>query len=208
MEEAIRWLGTQRSPSHTCALLTNITGFKPASVTYTSDNFDKLYKLAEILIELGKAYVCCCSKGDITLQRGGKEGKDGPRFRCKHADQDVELNLSKFRAMRDGKYAPGSAILRMKQDIENPNPQMWDLAAYRVISDDHPHHRTGSKWKIYPTYDFAHCLCDSLEGITHSLCTREFVLSRESYEWLNNTLGVYEPRQREFGTLKVLYVPY
>jgi glutaminyl-tRNA synthetase len=103
--------------------------------------------------------------------------------------------------MRDGKYKPREAFLRMKQDIEDGNPQMWDLAAYRVL--DAEHHRTGDKWKIYPTYDFTHCLCDSFESITHSLCTTEFIQSRVSYEWLNKSLGVYEPMQREFGRLSI-----
>ena len=103
--------------------------------------------------------------------------------------------------MRDGKYKPREAFLRMKQDIEDGNPQMWDLAAYRV--KDAEHHKTGAKWKIYPTYDFTHCLCDSFEKITHSLCTTEFRQSRVSYEWLNKTLGVYEPMQREYGRLAI-----
>lgn len=103
--------------------------------------------------------------------------------------------------MRDGKYKPMEAFLRMKQDIEDGNPQMWDLAAYRVKNEEH--HRTGTKWKIYPTYDFTHCLCDSFEEITHSLCTTEFRQSRVSYEWLNKTLGVYEPMQREYGRLAI-----
>jgi glutaminyl-tRNA synthetase len=85
----------------------------------------------------------------------------------------------------------------MKQDLENGNHQMWDLAAYRVMSD-RPHHRTGNEWKIYPTYDFAHCLSDSFEGITHLLCSTEFELSRISYEWLCDKLGVYKPMQREY----------
>lgn len=89
--------------------------------------------------------------------------------------------------MRDGKYEPQTAFLRMKQDIENNNPQMWDLAAYRIPKDKTAHVRTGEKWKIYPTYDFTHCLCDSFEGITHSLCTTEFILSRESYECVKGT---------------------
>jgi glutaminyl-tRNA synthetase len=103
--------------------------------------------------------------------------------------------------MRDGKYKPKEAFLRMKQDIEDGNPQMWDLAAYRVL--DAEHYRTGDKWKIYPTYDFTHCLCDSFENITHSLCTTEFIQSRVSYEWLNKSLGVYEPMQREYGRLAI-----
>jgi glutaminyl-tRNA synthetase len=90
----------------------------------------------------------------------------------------------------------------MLQNIESGNPQEWDLAAYRIKTDQ-PHHRTGWDWKIYPTYDFTHCLCDSFEGITHSLCTTEFIASRVSYEWLNKTLGVYEPMQREYGRLNL-----
>lgn len=169
-------------------------------MTYSSDNFQKLYELAEKLIGLGKAYVCHCSAAEIRKQRGGKDGKDGPRYRCEHANQDEQTNLQKFRDMRDGKYQHQGAFLRMKQDIESGNPQMWDLAAYRIPPDGKAHHfRTKDAWKIYPTYDFTHCLCDSFEGITHSLCTTEFVLSRESYEWLNRTLGVYEPMQREYG---------
>lgn len=103
--------------------------------------------------------------------------------------------------MRDGKYKPKEAFLRMKQDIDDGNPQMWDLAAYRILNADH--HRTGSEWRIYPTYDFTHCLCDSFEMITHSLCTTEFIQSRVSYEWLNKTLEVYEPMQREYGRLSI-----
>lgn len=103
--------------------------------------------------------------------------------------------------MRDGKYKPREAFLRMLQNIEDGNPQMWDLAAYRIL--EKPHHRTGSTWRIYPTYDFTHCLCDSFEGITHSLCTTEFVQARVSYEWLNRELGVYEPMQREYGRLSI-----
>jgi glutaminyl-tRNA synthetase len=179
--------------------MVNWLGFKPYKITYSSDNFDKLYELAEKLITLEKAYVCHCSDVEIKKQRGGEER--GPRYRCEHASRAVDENLAEFRAMRDGKYKPKEAFLRMKQDIEDGNPQMWDLAAYRVL--DAPHHRTGDKWKIYPTYDFTHCLCDSFEGITHSLCTTEFIQSRVSYEWLNKTLGVYEPMQREYGRLAI-----
>jgi len=91
----------------------------------------------------------------------------------------------------------------MKQDITSGNPSMWDMAAYRIPKDRRPHFKTGNKWVIYPTYDFAHCLCDSFENITHSLCTTEFIMARESYEWLNKVLEVYEPMQREYGRLRV-----
>ncbi|KAJ0357625.1 hypothetical protein COL154_009931 [Colletotrichum chrysophilum] len=184
IEEMVRWLG-----------------FAPYKITYSSDNFQKLYDLAEKLITLEKAYVCYCGDAEIKLQRGGEKGAT-PRFRCEHANHSIEENLQKFRDMKDGKYKPREAFLRMKQDITDGNPQMWDLAAYRIKTDT-PHHRTGWDWKIYPTYDFTHCLCDSFEGITHSLCTTEFVQSRVSYEWLNKTLGVYEPMQREYGRLGI-----
>lgn len=90
----------------------------------------------------------------------------------------------------------------MKQDLENPNPQMWDLFAYRVVETDDgnfaKHLQTGDKWKIYPTYEYCHCVCDSFENITHSLCTTEFELSRESYDWVVNELDIYKPMQREY----------
>lgn len=170
-------------------------------MTYSSDNFQRLYDLAEKLIGLGKAYVCHCTAAEIQLSRGGKDGKEGARYRCVHADQDKDTNLAKFRDMRDGKYAPQAATLRMKQDIVSNNPQMWDLAAYRILDDTKKHVRA-PEWNMFPTYDFTHCLCDSFEGITHSFCTTEFLLSLESYEWLNKTLEVYEPMQRESGRLK------
>ena len=134
--------------------------------------------------------------------RGGKDGKENPRFECPHRNRPIEESLLEFRAMRDGKYKPKEAFLRMKQDIlSNPNPNMWDLTAYRVL--ENPHHRTGLTWRIYPTYDFTHCLCDSFENITHSLCTTEFALARESYEWLCDALGVFKPAQREYGRLNL-----
>ena len=171
-----------------------------------------------------------CVEHEIVDQRGGGEGKK-PRYGCQHRDRPSSESLTEFRAMRDGKYGPNEAALRMKQNLEDGNPQMWDLVAYRIPQSngkletvvDNPqkmneksldnniengedvderytgyHYRTGDSWKIYPTYDFTHGLCDSFEGITHSLCTTEFELSRVSYEWLNKELGVYEPMQREF----------
>ncbi|KAH6893490.1 tRNA synthetases class I, catalytic domain-containing protein [Thelonectria olida] len=177
-------------------------GFTPSAITYSSDYFQRLFDLAKELIKKEKAYVCHCGEAEIKLQRGGKEGKEGPRYRCKHAEQDVETNLQKFQDMHDGKYEPQTAFLRMKQDIENGNPQMWDLAAYRIPKKQKQHVRAPT-WKMFPTYDFTHCLVDSFENITHSLCTTEFILSRESYEWLNKSLEVYEPMQREFGRLNV-----
>lgn len=178
-------------------------GFEPWKITYSSDYFDQLYELAEKLIEVGKAYVDHCTPEEVKAQRGLKADGTlgGERFPSPWRDRSVEENLKEFRKMRDGSYKPGEATLRMKQDITSPSPQMWDLVAYRVLNA--PHHRTGDKWKIYPTYDFTHCLVDSFENISHSLCTTEFRLSRESYEWLCDALHVYRPAQREYGRLNI-----
>ena len=178
-------------------------GFKPYKVTYSSDNFDKLYELAKDLIKRDGAYMCYCNDEQIKDQRGGVDEKNKhARYGCEHRDRPVEESLTEFEAMANGKYKPREAFLRMKQDdFVNGNPQMWDLAAYRII--EQPHHRTGTKWRIYPTYDFTHCLCDSFEGITHSLCTVEFINSRESYEWLCDKVEVYKPMQREYGRLNL-----
>ena len=187
IEEIVKWLG-----------------FNPARITYSSDFFDELYTLAEKLITLDGAYVCHCSDDDLKDQRGGTDVKNKkPRYGCAHRDRPTEESLAEFRAMREGKYKPREAFLRMKtDDFKNGNPQMWDLVAYRIL--EKPHHRTQDKWRIYPTYDFTHCLVDAFEGITHSLCTTEFILSRESYEWLNNKVDVpHKPMQREYGRLNV-----
>ncbi|KAF5097248.1 hypothetical protein D0Z00_002457 [Geotrichum galactomycetum] len=177
-------------------------GFKPYKITYSSDYFDQLYELAEFLIKKDLAYVCFCTAEEMKIGRGLVNGKGGhERKGCAEREKSVEVNLQEFRNMRDGKYGKGEATLRMKQDFKNDNPQMWDLVAYRVLNA--PHHRTGDKWKIYPTYDFTHCLVDSFENISHSLCTTEFYLSRESYEWLCDAVEVYKPAQREYGRLNL-----
>lgn len=178
-------------------------GFEPWKITYSSDYFDQLYELAEKLIEADGAYVCHCTPEEVKAQRGMKPDGTlgGERFPSPYRSRTVEENLTEFRKMRDGAYKPGDAVLRMKQDIQSDNPQMWDLVAYRVLNA--PHHRTGDKWRIYPTYDFTHCLVDSFENISHSLCTTEFRMSRESYEWLCDALHVYRPAQREYGRLNI-----
>ncbi|KAF8842731.1 glutaminyl-tRNA synthetase [Paxillus ammoniavirescens] len=179
--EVVRWLG-----------------FEPWRITYSSDYFDQLYELSIELIKRDKAYVCHCSQEQMKADRGEKVA--APRA-CIHRDRPVEESLTEFKKMKDGFYRPKEAFLRMKQDLSDPNPQMWDLTAYRVL--DASHHRTHDKWKIYPTYDYTHCLVDSFENISHSLCTTEFVTSRQSYEWLCDALEVYKPRQSEFGRLNV-----
>lgn len=230
IEDMVRWLG-----------------FAPAKITYSSDDFDQLYELAEKLITRGKAYVCHCTKDAVQKGRGGKKG-ELPRSVCADWGKSVEKNMEEFRGMRDGKYEPGTAHLRMKQflgtsseeytiDKENDspevkkekiklkslaeNPAFWDVAAYRVKQwkkdEAHPdqlppnhHHRTGDKWKIYPTYEFTHCLVDAFEGITHSLCTVEFETLRPAYNWLLEALDhkipdseEKGPMQREYGRLNV-----
>ncbi|KAK9385215.1 tRNA synthetases class I, catalytic domain-containing protein [Lipomyces mesembrius] len=174
-------------------------GFTPYKITYSSDHFQRLYDLGEELIRRDKGYVCFCTPEQVHESRGGDNG--GARIPCKHRSKPIEQSLDEFRAMRDGKYNPGEVTMRMKMDLEDPNPQMWDLVAYRVLNA--PHHRTGDKWKVYPTYDFTHCLCDSFENISHSLCTTEFYLSRQSYEWLCDALEIYKPAQREYGRLNI-----
>ncbi|KAK1231817.1 Glutaminyl-tRNA synthetase [Marasmius sp. AFHP31] len=184
--ETVRWLG-----------------FEPWKITYSSDYFDKLYELAVELIKRDKAYVCHCTKDQIKFDRGDRgEGqkREKPRA-CSHRNRPVEESLSEFEKMKDGTYKPSEANLRMKQDLEDGNPQMWDLTAYRILET--PHHRTKDKWRIYPTYDFTHCLVDSFENISHSLCTTEFILSRVSYEWLCDALELYKPRQSEYGRLNL-----
>jgi glutaminyl-tRNA synthetase len=154
-------------------------GFEPWRITYSSDYFQELYELAVELIKRDKGYVCHCT-GEFTNSsvpqilngtigeeihemRGGDDG--GARRACTHRDRPVEESLAEFQKMKDGRHSPGKAILRMKQNLEGGNPQMWDLIAYRVL--EAPHHRTGDRWKIYPTYDFTHCLVDSFENISY-----------------------------------------
>ncbi|KAF8914170.1 tRNA synthetases class I, catalytic domain-containing protein [Gymnopilus junonius] len=173
-------------------------GFEPWKITYSSDYFTELYELAVELIKRDKAYVCHCTQEEIKVDRGEKRGQPRP---CIHRNRPIEESLTEFENMKNGKYKPKEANLRMKQDLNDPNPQMWDLTAYRVLET--PHHRTHDKWKIYPTYDFTHCLVDSMENISHSLCTTEFIASRQSYDWLCDALEVYKPRQSEYGRLSL-----
>ncbi|KAJ3110440.1 hypothetical protein HDU96_006616 [Phlyctochytrium bullatum] len=176
-------------------------GFKPYAITYSSDHFQRLFDLAVDLIKRDKAYVCHCTGEEIHKMRGGDE--KGPRSECKHRNRPIEESVKEFYRMKNGEYAEGEAILRMKMDMFHPSPQFWDLVAYRVLYS--AHHRTGDAWCIYPTYDYTHCLCDSFEDITHSLCTTEFTLSRESYYWLVDALEIYKPVQWEYGRLNLTY---
>ncbi|CDH50331.1 probable glutamine-trna ligase [Lichtheimia corymbifera JMRC:FSU:9682] len=174
-------------------------GFEPFKITYSSDYFHELYDLAVKLIKKGLAYTCQCTGEEIHAHRGGDNG--GARTACVHRDRPIEETLEQFQKMKEGRYKEGEITLRMKMDLESGNPQFWDLIAYRVLFT--PHHRTGSEWCIYPTYDFTHCLVDSFENISHSLCTTEFRQSRESYYWLCDAVEVYKPVQWEYGRLNV-----
>ena len=174
-------------------------GFKPYKVTHSSDHFQFLYECAIKMIKMGKAYVDFSTAQEMHDQRGGDAM--GPRSESKYRNSSIELNLKEFEKMYNNQYLPGQATLRLKMDMFSPNPYFWDPVAYRI--NKHPHPRTNTKWCIYPTYDFTHCICDSLENITHSLCTTEFVHARESYYWLLDQLELYKPVQWEYGRLNV-----
>ena len=167
---------------------------------YASDYFEKLYDYAEQLIKLGKAYVDDLSAEEIREYRGTltEPGRESP-WRNRSADESLDL----FRRMRAGEFADGEKVLRAKIDMTSPNVVMRDPTLYRIRHAEH--HRTGNKWCIYPMYDYTHCLSDSIEGITHSLCTLEFINNRELYDWVLETLGVYRPQQTEFARLNVTY---
>ncbi len=167
---------------------------------YTSDYFEQLYEFAVSLIKKGKAYVCDLSAEEIRQYRGTltTPGKESPyRNRCQ------EENLRLFKEMRDGKYPDGSKVLRAKLDMFSPNLNMRDPVMYRILLKSH--HRTGNKWCIYPTYDWAHGQSDSIENITHSICTLEFEDHRPLYDWFIEQLGIHHPRQIEFARLNLTY---
>ena len=165
---------------------------------YASDYFEQLYQYAIELIKMGKAYVCDLSPEEIREYRGTltKAGKESP-----YRNRSVQENLDLFQRMRAGEFPDGSRTLRAKIDMASPNLNMRDPVIYRIMRV--PHHRTGNKWCIYPMYDFTHCLSDSIERITHSLCTLEFEDHRPLYDWFLDQLGVYHPQQIEFARLNL-----
>jgi len=167
---------------------------------YASDYFDRLYEYAVTLIKMGKAYVCDLSAQEIRQHRGTltEPGKDSP-----YRDRSVEENLDLFEKMKDGYYGDGTRVLRAKIDMASPNLNMRDPIIYRILHREH--HRTGKKWCIYPTYDWAHGQSDSIEDITHSICTLEFEDHRPLYDWFINQLGIHHPRQIEFARLNLNY---
>ncbi len=167
---------------------------------YASDYFEQMYEYAVELIKAGKAYVCDLSADEIRDYRGTLTGpgKDSP-----YRNRSAEENLDLFERMRAGEFPDGSRTLRAKIDMAHPNLNMRDPVMYRILHATH--HRTGDKWCIYPTYDWAHGLEDSIEGITHSICTLEFENHRPLYDWFLDELGVYHPQQIEFARLNLTY---
>ena len=167
---------------------------------FSSDYFEQLYEYALQLIKMGKAYVCDLSADEIREYRGTltSPGRESPNRK-----RPVEENLDLFERMRAGEYEDGARVLRAKIDMSSPNLLMRDPTLYRIRKT--AHHRTGDQWCIYPMYDFTHCLSDSIEKITHSICTLEFEINRELYDWVLDQLQVYHPQQIEFARLNLNY---
>ncbi|OGX17914.1 MAG: glutamine--tRNA ligase [Omnitrophica WOR_2 bacterium RBG_13_44_8b] len=165
---------------------------------YASDYFDKLYEYAVELIKKKKAYVCDLTQDEIRKYRGTltEPGRESP-----YRNRSVEENLDLFERMKKGEFEDGSRVLRAKIDMASPNLNMRDPTLYRIRKM--PHHRTGDKWCIYPMYDFTHCLSDSIERITHSICTLEFENNRPLYDWILDQLDVHHPQQIEFARLNL-----
>jgi glutaminyl-tRNA synthetase len=166
---------------------------------YASDYFDQLYEWAEQLIKAGKAFVCDLTAEQIAEYRGDvKGGKESP-----YRNRSVEENLDLFRRMKAGEFPDGTRTLRAKIDMNSPNFHMRDPVLYRILHEEHQH--TGDKWCIYPMYDYAHGQSDSIEKITHSICTLEFEIHRPLYDWCIQALGIYAPQQIEFARLNLSY---
>ena len=181
IQEDVRWLGFDWEDR----------------LTFASDYFDQLYGFAEQLVEMERAYVCDLSADEIRATRGTltEPGSNSP-----YRGRSVVENLELFRRMRDGEFEEGSRVLRAKIDMASPNLHLRDPVLYRIMHAEH--HRTGHTWCIYPMYDFTHCICDALEGITHSLCTLEFEDNRPLYDWVLDNVSInFHPPQIEFSRL-------
>ncbi|HCK71329.1 MAG TPA: glutamine--tRNA ligase [Planctomycetaceae bacterium] len=175
-------------------------GFQWDNLHFASDYFQQLYDHAEQLIRDGKAYVCSLSAEETSAYRGGwnEEGKNSP-YRDRSADENLDL----FRRMKAGEFDDGEHTLRAKIDMASPNMNMRDPPIYRIRKVHH--HRTGDQWCIYPMYDYAHCVSDSIESITHSICTLEFEHHRPLYDWFLEELGIFLSRQIEFARLNLSF---
>ena len=176
-------------------------GFSWGALTHASDYFEQIYRYAVDLISNGKAYVCSLDAEQMRISRGTltEPGTNSP-----YRDRSVEENLDLFRRMRAGEFADGEHIVRLKIDMASPNINLRDPAIYRIRHI--AHQRTGDAWCIYPMYDFTHCICDALEGISHSLCTLEFEDHRPLYDWVLDNIELnYHPPQIEFSRLGLEY---
>jgi len=175
-------------------------GFEWANEFYASDYFDQLYKWAVVLIKKGLAYVDDQTQDEIRHTRGtvSQPGKESP-----YRNRSVEENINLFEEMKDGKYKDGEKVLRAKIDMAHPNMMLRDPLMYRILHTSH--HRTGDKWCIYPMYDYAHGQCDSIENITHSICTLEFDVHRPLYDWFIEHLEIFPSHQYEFARLNLTY---
>ena len=181
IQEDVRWLGFEWEDR----------------LTFASDYFDQLYGFAEQLIEQGRAYVCDLTADEIRTTRGTltEIGSNSP-----YRERSVSENLDLFRRMRAGEFEDGTRVLRAKISMASPNLNMRDPVLYRILHVEH--HRTGTDWCIYPMYDYTHCICDALEGITHSLCTLEFEDHRPLYDWVLDNISInFHPPQIEFSRL-------
>jgi len=185
IQEDIRWLGFQWN----------------GEPLYASDYFAQLYEYAVQLIKKGKAYVCDLSPDEIRAYRGtlNEPGRDSP-----YRNRSIEENLDLFERMRRGEFPDGARTLRARIDMASGNINLRDPVMYRLLHDP-PHHRTGDQWRLYPMYDFAHGQCDSIEGITHSLCSLEYEAHRPLYDWFLDALEIFHPRQIEFARLNLSY---
>jgi len=183
IKEDIRWLGFQWDKE-----------------CYASDYFEQLYEWAIVLIKKRKAYVCDCPQEVISRNR---TKPTEPGIACEHRDRSIEENLLLFEKMRNGEFPAGSRVLRAKIDLNSPNMHMRDPIMYRILYKEHP--RTANKWCIYPSYDWAHGQSDSIEHITHSICTLEFEVHRPLYEWFIKELEIWAPQQIEFARLNLSY---
>ncbi len=184
IQDGVRWLGFDWG----------------SNLYYASDYFDRMYAWAIELIKAGKAYVDDQTADQIRENRGTltEPGKPGP-----YRDRSIEENLDLFERMQAGEFPDGARVLRAKIDMASPNLNMRDPVMYRILATSH--HRTGDRWKVYPMYDWAHGLEDSIEEISHSLCTLEFEDHRPLYDWFLDQLGIHHPRQIEFARLELNY---
>ncbi len=182
-------------------------GFTWANECYASDYYEQLYDWAVSLIRKGKAYVCDLTEDKIREYRGtsagGKDGTTPDGTDSPYRNRSIEENLDLFTRMRAGEFPDGSKTLRAKIDMAHPNLNMRDPVMYRILRAQH--HRTGNKWCIYPMYDFTHGQSDSIEGVTHSICTMEFENHRPLYDWYLENLEIYAPQQIEFARLNLTY---